>query len=245
MKEITSSKNNLIVQVKKLKGKKYREASGAFIVEGYRNVVDSIKFSEPLHVFVTDEAYAFDAPVYKVSDRVFEELSDTKTPQGVLAVFKLPEFCGQNISGRIALLNGVSDPGNVGTILRTSVATGFNTVVLDENCADVFSPKVVRSAMSAVFSLNILRACRLGSFIREYNAYTYYASALTNSSQSLFELNFAEKSALIFGSEANGIEADILSKADIIYKIPMEAGIESLNVAVAASVSQYEVYKQR
>ena len=245
IKEITSRQNSLIIQVKKLKTKKNREISDSFVVEGYRNVLDSIKFSKPLHVFVTEmQNFAFPCPVYKVPEKIFEEISDTKTPQGVLGVFSIPISDTENISDRIVLLNGVSDPGNIGTILRTSVATGFKTVILDKNCADVFSGKVVRSAMSAVFSLNILRVEGLDGIFLKYSDYTFYASALSDNQKNLFDIKFNEKTALIFGSEANGIEPEILTKSDVIFKIPMEEGIESLNVSVAAAVSQYEVFRQ-
>jgi len=243
--EIISRQNSVIQQVKKLKIKKNREASGTFIVEGYRNVIDSIKFSEPVFIFVTDGNSAdFSCPVYKVTEKIFEEISDTKTPQGILGVFNIPKFDEKKVGDKIVLLNGVSDPGNVGTILRTSLATGFNTVILDKNCADAFSGKVVRSAMSAIFSLNILRVEGLDEIFSSYKDFTFYASALTDNSKSLYDINFKGKTALILGSEANGIEPCILDKADITYKIPMNKEIESLNVAVAASVSQYEIYRQ-
>ena len=247
IKEITSRQNSIIMQVKKLKNKKNREMTSSFIVEGYRNVLDSIKLSEPLYIFITDafnpDDFSLNCNIYKVTEKIFADISDTKTPQGVLGVFKIPEFNSKNISDKIILLNGVSDPGNVGTILRTSLATGFNTVILDKDCADVYSLKTARSAMSALFSLNISRVDSLPSFINN-NDFTYYAAALLKNSEDLYDINFDKKTALIFGSEASGIEPELLREADITYKIPMSEKIESLNVAVAAAVSQYEVLRQ-
>ncbi|MBO5408296.1 MAG: RNA methyltransferase [Clostridia bacterium] len=245
IKEITSIKNKTVSDVKKLKQKKHREETGTFLAEGYRNVCDSIHKAVPEMVFVTAN---FEHPVpegnnrYLVTKEVMKELSDTDTPQGIVAVFKIPKE-REITSSEVLLLNGVSDPGNMGTILRTALAAGFRDVIVDEKCADVYSPKVIRSAMSAVFSLNILRVKSLKEQISDLKqmGYSVCGAALTPLAKSIYDTDFSGKIALLFGSESNGIEEALLQMADKLYIIPMDSEIESLNVAVAAGISMYEI----
>ncbi len=249
MKEITSIKNQTVCDVKKLKQKKYRTQTGTFLAEGYRNVCDSIQKAAPRMVFL-QQGFSDSVPecenTYLVTKEVMREISDTDTPQGVAAVFEIPPE-QEVTSSKILLLNGVSDPGNMGTILRTALATGFTDVILDEQCADVYSPKVIRSAMSAVFSLNLIRKKTLEDSIAslQTKGYLIYAAALSDKAVSLYDTDFSENTALLFGSEANGISETLLKLTDVTYMIPMAKEIESLNVAVAAGVSMYELIRQK
>ena len=249
MKEITSVKNKTVCEVKKLKQKKYRTQTGTFLAEGYRNVCDSMKKTVPEMVFL-EETFEFAVPqcenTYLVTKEVMKEICDTDTPQGIAAVFRIPEEEAIR-SSKMLLLNGVSDPGNMGTILRTALAAGFGDIVLDEKCADVYSPKVIRSAMSAVFSLNLVRCRSLEDVIvkLKQNGYQICAAALTEEAVSLYETKFLGKTAFMFGSEANGISEELLQLADVFYMIPMEKEIESLNVAVAAGISMYELVRRQ
>ncbi len=248
MKEITSVKNKTVCEVKKLKQKKYRSQTGTFLAEGYRNVCDSMKKAVPEMLFV-EIGFELLVPscenTYLVTKEVMKEISDTDTPQGIAAVFAVPKE-KEITSEKILLLNGVSDPGNMGTILRTALASGFSDIILDEQCADVYSPKVIRSAMSAVFSLNLIRKKSLEETIAnlQKKGYLVGAAALTEKAVSLYETGFFEKTALLFGSEAKGITEDLLRLADVTYIIPMASEIESLNVAVAAGVSMYELKRR-
>lgn len=251
IKEITSSKNKTVCELKKLKQKKYREQSGMFLSEGYRNVMDSIKKQQPSMLLV-ENTFAEPVPalegtdIYRVSDAVLKEICETKTPQGIVAVFHMPEE-RKITSGQVLLLNGVSDPGNLGTILRTALASGFTDIVMDENCADVFSPKVVRSAMSAIFSLNLIRVKDLADLVSalQEQGYTIYGAALTETAKSIYETSFSDKTAIMLGSEANGISKELLATLNEVYIIPMDSGIESLNVAVAGGISMYEVLRRK
>ena len=247
-KEINSIKNKTVCEAKKLKQKKYREQTGMFLSEGYRNVLDSMKKAEPETVFVQKDCNLHIPDTknsYIVSKEVFAQICDTNTPQGVAAVFSIPKERKITVF-RVLLLHGVSDPGNLGTILRTALATGFTDVVLDERCADIYSPKVVRSAMSALFSLNLIRVKDLTDTVLDLKKmkYTVYAAALTDEAVSVYDTAFSKKTALIFGSEAHGISDELLAISDIVYIIPMNSEIESLNVAVAAGVSMYECQRQ-
>jgi len=245
IKTVTSLKNDVIVQTKKLKNKKYREQTGTFFAEGIKNVKDSLKLCRAEKIFVTDEKLlekSFDCPCYIVSEQIMKELSDTVTPQGMAAVFKMKDFSYENISDKILLLNGVSDPGNVGTILRTACALGFNTVIADSKTADIYSPKVIRSAMSTVFALNILRTAAPEEEIvkLQKNGYKLYVSCLRDEALDINETSFFKKSALAVGNEANGADESLIKLADYLYIIPMEKTVESLNVAVAAGISMFK-----
>ena len=251
MKEITSSKNKTVCELKKLKTKKYREQTGLFLAEGYRNVYDSIRKQQPKQVFIEKDfedtiPLTVDTEVYRVTEEVLKELCDTKTPQGIAAVFSIPEE-KEITSPAVLLLNGVSDPGNLGTILRTALAAGFTDIILDEQCADPFAPKVVRSAMSAIFSLNLIRVKDLSSTVSQLQqtGYRVFGAALTDRAKSIYQTDFSGKVALIFGSEANGITEELLELTDGVYIIPMGEEIESLNVAVAAGISMYEVQRNK
>lgn len=251
IKEITSSKNKTVCELKKLKQKKYREQSGMFLSEGYRNVLDSIHKKQP-RMLVVDHSFTEPVPtlentdIYCVSDAILKEICDTKTPQGIVAVFDIPKEKEISASS-VLLLNGVSDPGNLGTILRTALASGFTDIIMDENCADVFAPKVVRSAMSAIFSLNLIRVKKLADSISmlQEKGYTVYGAALTETAKSIYETSFSDKTAIMLGSEANGICDELLTTLNEVYIIPMDSGIESLNVAVAGGISMYEVLRRK
>ncbi len=245
IKTVTSLKNDIVVQTKKLKNKKYREQTGTFLAEGVKNVRDSLKLCEAQRIFVTDEKLLeadYNCPCYIVTEQIMSELSDTVTPQGMAAVFKMKEFSYENVSDKILLLNGVSDPGNVGTILRTACAFGFNTVIADSKTADIYSPKIIRSAMSSVFALNILRTQALEAEVEEFKkkGYTFFVSCLSEKSENINNITFPKKCILAVGNEANGADESIIKLADKLYIIPMEKSIESLNVAIAAGISMYK-----
>ena len=256
MKEIhiSSRRNGVIADIKKLKNKKQREATGLFMVEGYRNLVDSLKSGRVKKIVYSDSfcenkdfLEKLDCEIYRVTEVVFSDISDTKTPQGILGVFEIPKFDHSRVSDKMICLNAVSDPGNVGTIFRTALAAGFYSVVLDDACADAYSNKVVRSAMSAIFELNILRTNSLPDLIKTYQSqgFVFYTGAFTENPKSLFDVDFNMKTAFVFGSEANGVSKEILDCSDVVYQIPMTDKIESLNVAVAASISLYECVRQQ
>ncbi len=241
----------MVCDFKKLKTKKYREQSGIFLAEGYRNVCDSMEKNLPkLILLEKDFQESVSLPegieVYRVSAEILKEICDTKTPQGIAAVFEIPKE-KEITSHSVLLLNGVSDPGNLGTILRTALAAGYTDIILDEQCADVYAPKVVRSAMSAIFSLNLIRVKNLSESVSNLKqmGFQVYGAALSDKSKSLYQTDFLEKVALMFGSEANGISEELLALCDSLYIIPMQEEIESLNVAVAAGVSMYEVFRRR
>ena len=158
MEKIESVNNKIVKYTCALNSKKARREEGKFIAEGARLVLDAMKTVKPEYIIVSESFYSkdYDVETYVVSDRIFKKLSDTVNPQGVLGVFKIIEKSLDDIcNGNVIVLNNVSDPGNVGTILRTANAAGFCNVIMDSKCVDLYNPKTVRSSMSALFNQNI------------------------------------------------------------------------------------------
>ena len=176
-----------------------------------------------------------------VSDDVFKFLSDEKTPQGVLCRVKIPDTAPKTPTGSCLLLDGVADPGNVGTIIRTANAAGYNDVYLTSDCADVFSPKCVRSSMSGVFFTNIHVGTREEIFSALADMPVIVADM---DGENAFSFKAPEKYALVIGNEANGVSSEIRQKAAYTVKIPMRETQESLNAGVSAGILMYLLKKE-
>ena len=185
-----------------------------------------------------------------VSESIMEKISDTKTPQGIMAEVETVECALEEIlnqkTGLIFFCDRVSDPGNLGTIIRTADAAGFDGVILNRGCADLYNPKTVRSTMASVFNIkiHITQNDEDTITILKNNGYTVFGSSL-QSSQCVFEAPFESKSAIIVGNESGGIDKHILTMCDKYVKIPMLGKAESLNVGAASAVLMYEALRRR
>ena len=245
---ITSKTNELIKHVKSLLQKKYRDEYGEYIVEGIKMVKEAILEKQEIsHIIVSEnlpESFEFPSAEI-VSESVFSYLSDTKTPQGVLAVVKKKP--SSEVTGDIVfVLDHVQDPGNVGTIIRSLDATGITDLIVSEGCADVYSPKVVRSTMGGIFRVNIILVNDQKESLEMLKEKGYSTVATSLDTPSLiYEIDFHQKQAIIIGNESQGVSQEILDLADQKVKIPMQGKAESLNAAVAASVIAYEAVRQR
>ena len=251
---ISSKSNAKIKNVKKLlSSAKERRLQGVLVIEGLRLVREtSPEMCEQLFL---SESLAktgeFDTSLYKnveiVSDEVFRSLSDTVTPQGVLAVVKQPSWTLEQLSFengcRLLLLDDIQDPGNLGTILRTAEAAGVDMVIMSEGCADIFNPKVIRSTMGSIFRLPFVTD-DLVSVIEmlKTEGVTVYGAALEGSSD-YREVEFSEKTAIVIGNEGNGISGNVLNAVNEKIRIPMKGQIESLNAAVSAAILLYHIYE--
>lgn len=182
-----------------------------------------------------------------VPEKVFETLTNVENPQGILAVIKKKPI--QEIKDKetmIVILDGIQDPGNLGTILRTIDSTNLSQVILSNKTADPYNPKVVRSTMGAIYRLNILQETNLVETIKQLKKkkVKIVATALAADSKSLYEVKL-ENVAVVIGNEANGVSKEILELADEKMMIPMLGKTESLNVAVATGVVLYEQVRRR
>lgn len=248
-----SASNDKIKHIKKLSKKREREKSGEFIIEGRRSVTDAVANGAEISfiVFREGESALFDEsiPQFSTDGKTFAEITDTESPQDMLAVAKIkPCTESEILNGEFELLvlcDRVQDPGNVGTVIRTADAAGKCAVVLSPGCADLYNPKVIRSTMSSIFNLPILRDGDLLSLIPllKEAGYRVFCGALRDASVSLFDADFRGKCAVVIGNEGSGASDEVISLCEAV-KIPMRGKAESLNASVSAGILIYEVLRQ-
>lgn len=242
---ITSRKNPAIQQVKKLlSSKKAREEAGLFAADGTKLLQEAVRHCPGLHTVILSDGVEAQVPehvaVLRVPGDVMESISPMATPQGALFLCRLPERKAFVPSGGMLLLDGIQDPGNLGTILRTADALDIPVALL-EGCADPYSHKVVRASMGAVFRRDVVqttwaqaqRACREAGL----------AVGVTALSQRARDLRQAplKDMAVVIGSEGQGVRREILQQADEELIIPMNPHCESLNAAVAATIVMWQM----
>ncbi len=237
-----SKQNPLIKKIASLKDKKGRREEGLFVVEGVKMVLEALKYNQNVLYVVVLEGCVFNfdfanAQVITVSKNVFEYLSDEKSPQGILAVLKLPNNQLKAPSDSALLLDGVSDPGNLGTIIRTAAACGYKDLYLID-CVDAYSPKTVRASMSGIYFTNIYK-CTYNQAFSALSGYDILVGDLKG--ENLFNYKPQNKFCIAVGNEANGISDTVKEKATKTLTIPMNEKSESLNVAVAASIMMYNL----
>ena len=253
MQEIRSAQNPLIKELKALADKKGREAAGEMLVEGEVMLGEAVRAGLTPRCVLVEEKSALlpfaetlghrGAAVYAVPRFVVEAVCGTKTPQGVCAAVPLPQPAGEpGDRERLVALDGVQDPGNVGTICRTADAAGFDGLLLGRGCADPYSPKVQRAAMGSGFRVPMWERAPLADSLRALRAagFTVVASSLTGEPFYSAPLP-REKVALVIGSEAHGVSPEVMALADCRLRLPMRGRAESLNAAVAAGIMMYEL----
>ena len=241
---ITSLDNAKIVEVAKLADKKYRRLTGQYVIEGARLVSDALKHGAKLVSVYVRESNAADfnfANQTVVSDRVFAKMCETVNSQGVLAVVEKRESPLSKPSGNCLVLDGLQDPGNVGTLIRTAVACGFSDIYA-VNSVDLYSPKVLRSAMSAHFCVKLHELDSIEQAFSLLDGVQTVSAHMGGTN--VFSAKFNKRVALILGNEGNGLSDYSLKHSAKTVALPMENGFESLNVAVAGSVIMYQIYSQ-
>ena len=238
----SSKQNPLIKEIASLKDKKHRNALGLYIAEGVKMVNEAIENGLPIkYVVATETALSSIIPngyeVLTVTDSVLSYLSEEMTPQGALAVIKIPNLEVKKPNGKAVVLDGVSNPGNVGTIIRTANAFGYKDIYLI-NCADPYSGKTVRSSMSGIYFVNLYKTS-YEELKTVLNGYKIIVADM--SGESLDEFKIDGNFAIVVGNEGNGISKEMFDMADSVVKIPMDEHSESLNVAVASSIMMYKL----
>ena len=244
---ITARKNPLLQQVKKLiSSKKEREEAGLFVADGTKLLKEAIAYWPGLDTVILSDGVEADIPenvrVVRVPDDVMESISPMQSPQGALFLCRLPEKAAFEPKPGMLLLDGIQDPGNLGTILRTADALQIPVALL-EGCADPYSHKVVRASMGAVFRTQPVsviweeaeNACRNAGI-------PIGVTALSEKAKDLRKADI-QKMAVVIGSEGQGVRQQILSSADEELIIPMSQRCESLNAAVAATIVMWQMTK--
>ncbi len=262
MTEITSRNNRLIIETAKLRDKKYRDESSLFYFEGRKLLSEAIECKVPIvRVFFTEKntatVKAIPDSVEKilVPESVYQKISEEKSPEGLFCVakhldslHKIVTIYSGDKSGNTFAAVSVRDPGNLGTLMRTARALGTDTLILSDDCADVYSPKTVRASMGAVFKLRTVR-CRdiPSSFARLADeGISVIAASLSDKAKTLSLSPLPEKVCFVVGNEGHGLDRNVIDACgggEII--IPMEMGAESLNVSVAAAILLWEDYRRR
>ena len=242
---ITSRKNPLLQQVKKLlSSRKAREEAGLFVSDGTKLLEEAVKFFDGLDTVILSDGVEAQVPeivkVIRVPGDVMESISPMQSPQGALFLCKLPAKPKFMPKKGMLLLDGIQDPGNLGTMLRTADALNVPVVLL-EGCADPYSHKVVRSSMGAVFRTPVVQstweevhtACKAAGIPVGVTALSNRAKDLRNAD--------VKQIAVVIGSEGQGVRKEILESADAELIIPMNPRCESLNAAVAATIVMWQM----
>lgn len=260
MQIITSKDNEIVKNIRKLKEKKYRDQTNQYIVEGIKMIKEAISEEAVIKLIVVCEENANSGAIDKkllyeiakyeciyVSKKVFDLISEVKTPQGILAVIE-KDNSEDKIDYKqdvIVVLDGIQDPGNLGTILRTIDSVGLNQVIVSKETADAYNPKVVRSTMGAIFRVNIIESDNLLDTLKNIKKHKYKIMATSlETENSIYDVDYNKK-VLVIGNEANGVSQEILDYADEKIKIPMLGKTESLNASVATAVILYEYIRNK
>ena len=247
---ISSPKNEKIKDLVKLQTAKGRKKAGMYLLEGEHLVEEAIKEKAPMELILVTgnrlEDYQnllahTDVQVIVVSPDVFHKLSMTETTQGVLAVVKIVKQDSLPYSGRFIVLDAVQDPGNLGTIVRTADAAGFDAVVLGTGTVDLYNDKVLRSMQGSHFHIPVFQAD-----LKDYlptlkdKGVQVAVTALHRDSKDYTILQGATDVAIVVGNEGQGVSDDVIDLADVVVTIPMFGKAESLNVAIASALLMYK-----
>lgn len=241
---IVSRQNERVKKVRALLQKKYRDEYGLYLVFGLKLVKEVIALSldidcvlgteDALNTLSLTEGDSLGFEVIAVTEQVYDSVTDEKSPQGVLAVVKKPSLSPKTPKNNCIFLDGVADPGNMGTIIRTAAAAGYTELYLAD-CTDAYSPKCVRSSMGGLFRVNIYTGDRQ-TLIDIIDKPFIIASM---EGDDVFNSVTPDKFCLVIGNEANGVSDTLRQVAKIKVSIPMENGVESLNAGVSAGILMY------
>ena len=246
---ITSKDNSIIKEIRKLKDKKYRQDK--FLIEGIKMLKEAIEEKQNIELIVLKENTNLDIDISKykvitVEKNVFDNLSDVVTPQGVLAIIRknINKEIDKNQDIIIAL-DGIQDPGNLGTIIRTIDSANLKQIIVSKNTVDSFSSKVIRSTMGAIYRVNVIEVENLNETLSNLkeDGFETVVTAL-DAKESIYDIDYNKK-IIVIGNEANGVTDEVKKIADKKVKIPMLGKTESLNASVATGIMIYEYVRRK
>lgn len=255
---ITSTSNQRVKELLQLQKKsKVRNQAGVFLAEGSRMVLEAPK-ARVKKVYVSESYFKKHEKDLKgkglvvevFSDTVFAYVSDTKTPQGILAVVRQMDYTLEGIlktkNPHVLVLDNLQDPGNVGTIFRTAEAAGVTGILMSKDCVDIYNPKTIRSTMGAIYRMPFVYLEDVVEGISQLKAHglKVYAAHL-DGKKAYDQEDYKMGTAFLIGNEGNGLREEVADTADTWVQIPMAGQVESLNAAVAATVLMFEVSRQR
>ena len=268
---ITSRQNPRVKAACALSDKKSRKREGLFRFDGIKLFCEALGRVNISSVFVrypaseaikdavkraTDGGYLSEKNVFYVAESVFEKLTDESAPEGIVTVCEYADTLHRDASAntaeelrgkRLLILESVRDPGNLGTVMRSCAALGIDTLVMSDDCADIYNPKTLRSAMGAIFKMPTVsvRSAELPSFIGELRkrGRRVYAAALCDGAERIGELMLCSEDCFVIGNEGHGLSRDVIDACDRAAIIPMIEGNESLNASAAATICIWETVR--
>lgn len=258
---INSKDNEKIKYTKSLLKSKNRNKEKKFIIEGYRIVTLAIDCDAKLeYVFINEDfenkkehielleiLKSKNIKVYKTTNKLFENFIDTENTQGIIGVVKFNtntlESNFKKENKFVLVLDRIQDPGNMGTIIRTADACGVDLIIALKGCVDIYNPKVIRSTMGSIFDMNIVyeNQDEAINFLKN-NGFSIVSSYLDTDNY-YNNISYNNKTVLVIGNEANGINNDIILNSDTLVKIPIYGKAESLNAAISSAILMYEIKK--
>ena len=271
--EVISSRNNSFVKwVASLNDKKKRNSEGYFMAEGVKLTCEAFEAKLPVEFCIVNESkkndildklmpyfteeYSSSCKLVTVTDNVFEKISTEKSPQGVISIIKHLDFFRKmdiiykeefflEANEKAIFLCSIRDPSNLGSVIRSSVAFGTEHIVLSDDCADIYSPKTVRSAMGSLYRVKVTTVSDIASFIdaSHANGRRIFAAELSDGAKSLNEVGLKSSDIVMIGNEGHGIPTEISSLCDGSVYIPISKKTESLNASVAAAIFMWEQSK--
>ena len=258
MKHIASRDNPHFKALKKLcQSGRERRKTGLTLLDGMHLIESYVQhLGKPEEIVVSEggatrreisrylESGSVGSTVSVLADVLFDELAMVETPSGIMAVIHQPR-CAHGLNQEIdaILLDGIQDPGNLGSILRSAAAAGFRQILLSTDCAHAWSPKTLRAAMGAHFQLDIHESCDLPAFLGGYRGQAVLTTL--DAATDLYLLALNEPVAWVFGNEGQGVRTEVAESTPLRARIPMPGATESLNVAAAAAVCLFETVRQR
>ncbi|MBQ8427423.1 MAG: RNA methyltransferase [Clostridia bacterium] len=242
---ILSKQNATVKEIRSLSYKKFRDTLGLYTVESVKLVKDAVSLKLPIKIIIgTEKGLAMlgetEYNTEVVSEEVYKSISEQVSPQGVLAVLYKPQTVAIEESESSILLDGVSDPANVGAIIRTAAASGYKTVYMTLDSADPYSPKAVRSAMGGIFRVNVVR----NSIENLLDCIKNPITVADMNGKNVFEQGIEGGLCLVIGNEGKGVSDVIKKRAKYTVSIPMENSVESLNAAVSAGILMYNLKRK-
>lgn len=239
---VTSLENEKVKSLVKLQQKKYRDISKSYLVEGEHLVDEAYKNDCIICVISLDETNYAGVTNMQVSYDVMKKISMMDTPPRIMALCKKAES-NEIVGNKIVVLDGIQDPGNLGTIIRSSLAFNVSCIVLSKSCVDLYNPKVLRATQGMIFHIPIVTIDTVDviRLMQNKSIKVYGTSVVNGFDARLLSREEKENFCLIMGNEGNGLSKEILSLCDKNLYIPMNSKVESLNVGVACSILLYEL----
>ncbi len=259
MQIITSKDNENIKNIKKLKERKYRDLNNEYIIEGIKIIKEAINekanikkviiCEECLANNLLDDKLLYEIAKYDciyVTKKIFEKITDVSKPQGILAIVEKNNKREIDYKEDIIIaLDGIQDPGNLGTILRTIDSANLTQIIVSKDTVDAYNQKVVRSTMGAIFRINIVEVENLKETLKNIKKHKYKIMCTDlSANKNIYEADYNKK-VLVIGNEANGVTQEVLELADEKIIIPMLGKTESLNASVATSIIIYEYIRRK